>query len=167
VGLPVTRYLHRNFFKPLSNFKSLTMKKIFYSLSLLLTFGAITLNASAQSGAPVTGNQTLPGTNIKTPNMSTPVQIPEEKQSGSAAVQVTPNPSNGHFMVRFNSPSGGKTGVTVKNSEGGGMLAIEIMAKAGSNAVPVDIAQYGPGTYSVIVSGPGVYGTVAVVVNKK
>src|SRR6476620_130517 len=111
------------------------MKKIFYSLAFLLTFSVVSWNASAQSGTPVTGAQTLPGTNIKTPGIVTPVQIPQEKQSASAAVQVSPNPSNGHFTVRFISPGVGKTGVTVKNSEGAGMIAIELMAKEGSNAV--------------------------------
>ena len=143
------------------------MKKIIYSASLFLAFTAIALSGMAQNGSPVTGTTTIPGSNIKAPQLLTHVEIPAENRSSSAGVQVSPNPCKGQFTVRFNSPNGGKTGITVKSNDGNGMIALETVAKVGVNTVPVNITQYGPGTYSVIVSGGGAYGTVEVVVLKR
>ena len=46
------------------------------------------------------------------------------------------------------------------------MISIEIVATVGSNSYPVNVTAYGPGTYTVTVSGAGAYGTVPVVVNR-
>ena len=142
------------------------MKKIIFCASLFLAFTAFNLTVSAQSHSNPTGTTTLPGSNIQTPQLLTPVEIPAEIKSASAGIQVSPNPSTGQFTVRFNSPNGGKTGVTVKHEDGSGMLSFEVIAKVGANSVPVNITQYGSGNYSVTVSGGGAYGTGTVVVQK-
>ena len=90
------------------------MKKIIYSASLFLAFTAIALSGMAQNGSTVTGTTTIPGSNIKAPQLLTHVEIPAENRSSSAGVQVSPNPCKGNSRFVLILPMEEKQGSRLK-----------------------------------------------------
>ncbi|MBK9733301.1 MAG: hypothetical protein IPO83_18775 [Chitinophagaceae bacterium] len=107
--------------------------------------------------------ETKPATEtIRSPDIESPAETQVVNQD--TRVHVSPNPSNGNFVVRFIAPESGKAGITIKDSKDNGVLSIETATTAGKNAVPINITGYAPGIYSVTVSGAGAYGTVSVTV---
>jgi hypothetical protein len=143
------------------------MKKIIYSLSFFLVFSFLLETANAQSGSPIPQSNTLPGTTFKIPQISDFFRInAPQRESNGAGAMVYPNPCNGQFTLRFNSPNGGKTGIIVSDNKGNGMIVVETLAVIGTNVLPLSVKGYGPGTYSVTVSGGGMVSTLQVVVNR-
>ncbi|HUM46140.1 MAG TPA: hypothetical protein PLD84_04375 [Chitinophagales bacterium] len=139
------------------------MKKLLNLLPLVLVFSFF---LSEMALAQVPGSSQIPGsgTNLNVPVVTNPIIATGSKGGAPSTIQLTPNPSNGQFSVRFFSAQGGKVAVGVSSTNGTGMIMLEWMAVAGNNVVPVDITLYGPGIYKVTVSGAGVYGTLPVTV---
>lgn len=139
------------------------MKKLLNFLPLVLVFSFF---LSEMALAQVPGSSQIPGsgTNLNVPVITNPITTSVSKGSAHAAIQVSPNPSNGQFSVRFFSAQAGKVAVGVSSTNGTGMIMLEWMAVAGNNVVPVDITLYGPGNYKVTVSGAGVYGSLPITV---
>lgn len=139
------------------------MKKLLSFLPLFLVFSFF---VSEMALAQVPGSNQIPGsgTNLNVPVVPNPITTTASKGGAHATIQVSPNPCDGQFSVRFFSAKGGKVAVSVTSTTGTGMTMVESLAVAGYNIVPVDITSYGPGSYTVTVSGAGVYGTLPITV---
>lgn len=124
-------------------------------VAILLSFNGM-LHAQTQSNLNVAAAG----------NAASTIYVSSEEGVSMARQEVTvvPNPTTGPVTVRFSTTISGKVAITVMNSNGAPLFAIDALAKIGSNQVPVDLSALGSGSYSVVVSGAGVYGRVVAVV---
>lgn len=131
------------------------LKSMLTIIAILLTFNGM-LYAQTQSNLNFAAAGNTTGT----------IYVSSEEGVSMARQEVTvvPNPSTGPVTVRFSTTLSGKVAITVMNSNGAPLFAIDALAKIGSNQVPLDLSALGSGSYSVVVSGAGVYGRVVAVV---
>ena len=139
------------------------MKTITYCTGIFLAIIFFITNVNGQTGASTD--------NVSQNHLNKIYQDPHDDSGASGeksgkGIQVFPNPNSGQFRVSFISSTGGKAGITVSQFQGNAIMVLDMIAVVGLNAIPMDISGYGPGTYTVTVSGAGAFGIAQVIVRQ-